>query len=197
MTNRTHRLSTALLAGFASIMAPVALAHTGVSDTSGLMAGLMHPMGGWDHLLAMVAVGLFAAQLGGRALWAVPAAFVGLMIAGGAFGVTGLGLPFAEAGVLMSVVVLGGLIAVALRIQLAAAMAIVGLFAIFHGFAHGAEMPLGMGGFAYSAGFALTTALLHGLGIGAGLLCKRLSADTLTRWVGGAIALSGLVLAVA
>ena len=138
----------------------------------------------------MVAVGIWAAQSGGRSVWAVPAAFVTLMLAGGAVGLAGLPLPYVEQGIVASLLVLGLLIASACRMNVLAGMVIVGFFAIFHGYVHGAEMPLASGALAYSAGFALATALLHGLGIGGAMFIRQ----RLTRLAGIAIALSGVYL---
>jgi urease accessory protein len=156
----------------------------------------MHPLGGLDHLLAMVAVGLYAALLGGRALWLVPATFVGVMALGGALGAAGYPLPHVETGIALSVIVLG--LAVALRANLPtlAAMALAGLFAIFHGHAHGAEMPADAAAVSYSAGFMLATALLHGAGIAIGLAAGRLAerGSRAIRLAGGAVALAGVVI---
>jgi urease accessory protein len=140
----------------------------GHGDAAGFTHGFMHPLGGLDHVLAMVAVGLYAALLGGRALWLVPATFVTVMALGGAAGLAGYALPYAELGIALSVVVLG--VAVALRVSLPtlAATALVGVFAVFHGHAHGAEMPQYLSGYEYAAGFLAATALLHGAGIAAG-----------------------------
>ena len=151
-----------------------ALAHSGAGVTSSFAHGFVHPIGGIDHLLAMVAVGLYAALLGGRALGLVPATFVGAMAAGGALGMAGLALPYGEVGIALSVIALG--LAVALRISLPVLLAtgLAGLFAIFHGHAHGAEMP-DTSGLTYAAGFMLATALLHGVGIALGLAAGRLS----------------------
>ena len=146
-----------------------ASAHTGLADTSGFAHGFLHPLNGIDHVLAMVAVGVYAALLGGRALWLVPLAFVAMMAAGGALGIAGIPVPFAEIGIALSVLVLGLAIAFRLRIPALAAIAVVGLFAIFHGYAHGAEMPETASGFAYGVGFVVATVLLHALGIGLGL----------------------------
>src|SRR5579863_3698485 len=118
-----------------------AAAHP-VPGAAGLTAGFAHPLSGLDHVLAMVAVGLWAAQLGGRALWLVPASFVGFMTLGGALGMAGVHLPMVEAGILASVLILGILIAAAAQLPLAASVAVTGLFAIFHGHAHGTEIPL-------------------------------------------------------
>jgi len=125
------------LAFLAAFLAPTAaLAHTGVGDTSGFMHGFMHPLGGLDHQLAMILVGIFAYQLGGRALWLVPLTFVGVMAIGGLLGVAGIPVPFIELGIALSVIVLGAIVAFGVKVPVAAAMGIVGLFAIFHGHAH-------------------------------------------------------------
>ena len=155
-----------LAAALLMLAATAAQAHTGVGGTAGFAHGFAHPLGGIDHVLVMVAVGLFAAQLGGRALWLVPLSFVSVMMAGGALGMAGVAMPFVEIGIGLSVVVLGLAVAFGLHLPTAAAMALVGLFAIFHGHAHGAEMPESASGLAYGAGFVLATALLHALGIG-------------------------------
>ena len=173
-----------------------ALAHPG-HDAGGFAHGLVHPLGGLDHVLTMVAVGLYAALLGGRALWLVPATFVGVMAIGGALGAAGYPLPYVETGIALSVIVLG--LAVALRVSLPTlgAMALAGLFAIFHGHTHGAEMPLGVSGVTYAAGFMLATALLHGAGIAIGLVAGRLAEHVgwrVAQAAGGAMALAGIAL---
>jgi urease accessory protein len=161
------------------ITAAAAEAHTGVGSTMGFTHGFGHPFSGLDHILAMVAVGLFAANLGGRALWLVPLSFVAMMAVGGALGVAGVDMPFVEIGIAASVIVLG----------LAGAMALVGFFALFHGHAHGAEMPTDASGLAYGVGFVLATAILHligiGLGLGIGMLAKATSKRTMQ--AGGAV----------
>jgi urease accessory protein len=153
----------------------------------------MHPLGGLDHVLAMVAVGLYAAMIGGRALWLMPLTFIGVMVLGGALGASGIVDPFVEVGIAMSVIVLG--LAVALRVNLPAitAIALVGLFAIFHGHAHGAEMP-DASGYTYAAGFVLTTALLHCAGIALGLAAGRLGGLRIAQAAGGALAIAGVAL---
>ena len=164
-----------LLAAALVLVPSLALAHPGLpGHTHDLASGFLHPLGGLDHLLAMAAVGLLAAQLGGRALWLVPASFVAAMAAAGAAGMAGLGLPMTELGIAASVVVLGGAIALRLAMPVAAAMALVGFFAIFHGYAHGLETPESASGLLYGLGFVGATALLHGLGIGLGLAFGRL-----------------------
>lgn len=174
----------------------LALAHTGAGETTGFMHGVGHPVGGADHLLAMVAVGLWAAQIGGRALWVVPCTFVGVMIFGGVLGFSGVPVPFIEEGILISVLILGVLIAGAFKLPLVYSALIVGCFAIFHGHAHGAEMPLLITAASYTVGFALATAALHLAGIGLGLLMPKLNLPAANRFAGGAIALSGVYLAI-
>ena len=196
-----NRRLTRLAVAAALVLLPgVALAHSGHGDAAGFTHGLMHPFGGLDHVLAMVAVGVYAALLGGRALWLVPATFVTVMALGGAAGMAGYALPYTETGIALSVVVLG--VAVALRVDLPtlAAVALVGGFAVFHGHAHGAEMPQSLSGYEYAAGFMLATALLHGAGIAVGLGMGRLGeigGRRLTQATGGAMALAGMVLLVA
>src|ERR1700674_3253052 len=165
-----HRIALRLSAAAALALIPaVASAHPGHEGSAGLVHGFMHPLGGIDHILAMVAVGLIAARLGGRALWLVPASFVATMAVAGLAGMAGIGLAHAEAGIALSLLVLGATIALRLTMPVAAAMALVGFFAIFHGYAHGAEMPETVSGLAYGAGFLAATVLLHGLGIALGL----------------------------
>ena len=179
------------------VLAPtIALAHTGHGDTSGLIQGFTHPITGIDHVLAMVAVGVLAAQFGGRALWLVPLGFVGVMAVAGALGMAGIQLPVSEVGIALSLVVLG--LAVAFRLSLSelAAMALVGFFAVFHGHVHGAEMPAAASGVPYAAGFVGATAMLHAVGVGVGLLVgweARALSRRLLQTGGGAMALFGLV----
>lgn len=147
-----------------ALMPGAALAHEG--HGAGLAAGLIHPLTGADHLLAMLAVGLWAASLGGRAVWALPLAFVGALATGAMAGMAGLALPGVEPGILASVVVLGALAALALRLPLAVAVAGVAGFGMLHGLAHGAEVT---GAFApYAVGFTLTSLALHLAGLGLG-----------------------------
>jgi urease accessory protein len=158
---------------------------------------MLHPLTGLDHILAMVAVGLFAAQLGGRALWAVPASFVTVMAAAGFAGMNGITLPLTETGIALSVIALGGVIALRVAMPLAAAMAMVGFFAIFHGYAHGIETPDNASGFLYGAGFVAATALLHGVGIGIGLALGRIegaAGRNLVRIAGSVAAVIGVAL---
>jgi urease accessory protein len=152
------------------MMPAAAFAHTGAGDADGFAHGFTHPLSGLDHILAMVMVGVFAWRLGGRALWLVPAAFVAVMAIGGALGAFGVPLPFVEVGIALSVVVLGGAVALDIRPPVAAALGVVALFAVFHGYAHGAEMPDNAAGIAYAGGFMFATAVLHATGICAGFL---------------------------
>jgi urease accessory protein len=168
-------------------------AHVIPGDVRGFGSGFAHPLLGLDHILAMTAVGLWAAQLGGRARWLVPASFVGVMALGGALAMAGLRVPFTEEGILLSVLVLGILIAVAVRFPLVVSMAIVGLLAFFHGHSHGTEMPANAVGYAYGAGFMLATAGLHACGIGLAYLAQSIRLPVV-RWAGAAIAVAGVCL---
>jgi urease accessory protein len=187
-----------LLAAALVLVPSLALAHPGLpGHTHDLATGFVHPLGGIDHVLAMVAVGLLAAQLGGRALWAVPASFIAAMAAAGLAGMNGVGLPMAEVGIAASIIVLGGAIALRLSMPVAAAMALVGFFAIFHGYAHGLETPATASGLMYGAGFVTATALLHGLGIGIGLAVGRLDGAfgrNLVRVAGSLAVVTGVVM---
>ena len=151
----------------------IASAHTGVGDTSGFWHGLAHPIGGLDHILAMVAVGLWAAQIGGKALWMVPSSFLLAMASSSVLGHFGLLLPGVEQGILASDFAIGLLLLFAARLPLAVSAGIVAVLAIFHGYAHGAEMPSTASGLAYGFGFILSTATLHLAGIRMGLAIDR------------------------
>ena len=176
------------LLSLALILPTAALAHSG-HDHGSVGGGFAHPLGGADHVLAMVALGLLAAQAGGRALWLLPVTFVAAMLAGGAAGWAGMPFGAVEPAILASVVVLGALVAMAARLPLSAAAAMAAAFGFAHGWAHGAEGPA-QGLLSYALGFALATALLHGVGILAG----RAAARPLLRAAGGLTALAGLVL---
>ena len=177
------------------LLAGVAEAHPSASHVSGFVAGFSHPLGGLDHLLAMVAVGLWATQVGGRAIWLVPAAFVGTMAVAGVLAMGGSVIPFVEQGIAASVLLLGLLIATALRLPTPAAVLLVGIFAAFHGIAHGVELPEASAPLGYAAGFVIATALLHGLGIALGLAAAPRLGVRLVQAAGAAIALAGVVLA--
>ena len=186
------RLPIALFA--ASMSAPLtALAHPGHPvEASGFSYGLLHPLTGPDHLLAMLAVGLWAALAGGRALWALPLAFVAALLAGFGLGAAGLPLPAVEPMILASVVVIGAMVALAVRLPLLAVVVLVAVFGLAHGHAHGTEGPAtGLAG--YVAGFTLATAGLHAAGLGLGLgLAQSGRGDLLSRGLGGVAALAGV-----
>lgn len=177
-------LLTLLLPSFAH-------AHIGAVGASGWVHGLSHPFSGLDHVCAMIAVGMWAAQMGGRALWRVPLAFVSVMMLGGLLGMAAIPAPFIEAWIGMSLLVLGVLIAAAARLPLSVSIAMVGVFALFHGYAHGAEMPQHIEGLGYAAGFMLATALLHASGMGIALFLKQMGRVKLLRATGAAIASCG------
>lgn len=184
---------SALSLVFAACMATPALAHPGHAGHD-LGAGFWHPITGLDHLLAMIAVGLLAAQLGGRALWAVPSAFVGAMALGGIAGSLGAPLPGVEMMILASVLVLGGLVAAARSLPLVAACSVAAAFAFFHGHAHAVEMAANGSFGLYGAGFLMATALLHAAGVFAGLLLVRDAQSRALRLAGGAISAASLLL---
>jgi urease accessory protein len=183
-----------IVMAIAGVLVPVsALAHTGVGNAIGFTHGFGHPISGLDHVLAMVLVGVFASQLGGRALWLVPATFLTIMAAGGFLGIAGIQVPFVELGIALSVVVLGAAVAFGIKAPVAVAMGVVGMFAIFHGHAHGAEMPVDAAGAAYAFGFMAGTALLHTFGLGLGLLVGRFGErPALVKSAGGIAALAGV-----
>jgi urease accessory protein len=179
----------------ALLLAPtLAHAHTGVGDPSGFSHGFAHPLLGLDHLLAMIAIGLWASQIGGRALWAVPATFVSVMAMGGALGIAGVSVPFVEQGIATSVLLLGLLIAFSAKLPLRFSIPLVAVFAICHGHAHGAEMPVNASGFEYAIGFVLATAVLHSAGIGLGMLLQRTTPVSVLRVAGAATAVVGVTL---
>lgn len=168
------------------------LAHSGAGDAGGLAAGLLHPLTGPDHMVAMVAVGLWGCILGGRAVWQLPVIFPLVMAFGGLLGVAQVPMPMVETGIALSGVVLGALVALAVRLPMAAAWAIVAAFALFHGHAHGAELPAAVNPLAYVLGFVAATGALHLAGIGLGLLWTRPVGRIVVRASGSAIAIAGL-----
>lgn len=192
---RLPRLLRRSILTAAALTPSLLFAHPGHDgDHGGLTwdfaGGFGHPIGGLDHILAMVAVGIWAAQLGGRARWAVPGAFTAALAAGAALGAGGVSIGWTEQAIAASVLVLGLLVVSAKRLPLTAGMGIAALFAFFHGVAHGAEMPATSSGLAYGLGFLAATALLHAAGVGLGLLATRAP-----KWVaqatGAAVALAG------
>lgn len=170
-----------------------AFAHLNPEEHGSFMAGFSHPLLGADHILAMVAVGIWAAQIGGRARWVVPSAFVGTMAIGFMMALGGIDLPFVEPAILASVIALGLLVAMAARFPVSAAAAVVGIFALFHGHAHGGELG-SAGALQFGVGFVIATALLHVAGIAAGLGVSRLG-TVASRIIGALTALGGLTLA--
>jgi len=165
-----------------------------ISDTGAMLAGVAHPFLGLDHVLAMLAVGLWAAQIGGRALWAVPLAFVAMMGGGGLLAIAGIALPVVEAGIAASVLVLGLFVTLAVRLPLAAGMALTGTFALFHGHSHGVELPAMASPLAYAMGFLVATGLLHLMGVVAGraLNMRRLQVAGACITIAGAALVAGL-----
>lgn len=177
------------IAGLSLISSPL-LAHTG-EDVGGLFAGLSHPIGGLDHVVAMIAVGLWGGILGRPALWMLPIAFPVMMAIAGAFGAAGVPLPGVETGIALSGIVLGAMVLFSVQVPLTVAMALVGVFAVFHGHAHGAELPASVNPMAYALGFVISTGLLHLCGIAVGSLGKWPVGRVLVRAAGAAIALAG------
>lgn len=190
--NRTIPIFVFLLA----VASTPAMAHTGVGAVHGLEHGFLHPLTGPDHLLAMLAVGLWSGQQSGKSVWLWPAAFVSAMLLGGLLGLAGMAMPGMEAMILGSVIVLGALTLFGLVLPRWAGAAIVAVFAVSHGMAHGLEMPADGSGAAYFAGFAVATALLHLAGIGIALAGMRNGRPVLARAAGGACCAAGLMLAV-
>ncbi len=185
-----------LFALLATLVASPAFAHLPPGEYGSFLAGVTHPLFGLDHVLAMVAVGLWAAQIGGRSIWLVPTAFVATMIAGFLLALAGMPLPFVEPAILASIVVLGLVVALALRPDPRLAMAVVGAFALFHGHAHGGELGTAQA-LQFGAGFALATALLHaaGLGVATAASVWLATRGTALRMLGGLTSAAGLYIA--
>jgi urease accessory protein len=173
------------------LLATPAFSHTG-SSAGGFVGGFAHPLFGADHVVAMVAVGLWGAFLGAPAIWLLPIVFPLVMAFGGVIGILGIPLPGVETAIALSAVVLGTMVALAARPPLWVAAVLVGAFAIFHGHAHGAELPPGADIVAYSVGFVVATGLLHLTGIAVGLLARWRAGRIAVRTAGGAIALAGV-----
>lgn len=191
LRGRVHPWQLAVLL-LGSGIAGSAFAHTGAESASGFLAGVLHPLTGFDHLLAMVAVGIWGATLGMPLIWVLPVAFPMLMVVGGILGITGVPLPFIESGIAVSVIVLGGAIAMAWRAPVPLAVAIVAAFGVFHGYAHGAELPKSASPAAYVAGFVLCTGALHLAGIAIGALHALPKGPQALRASGSLIAVMGL-----
>ena len=168
-----------------------ALGHALQGEASGFLTGFMHPISGADHVLAMVAVGLWGAQLGAPAIWVLPVAFPLVMAMGGMLGFLGVPVPGVEVGIAASAIVLGAAVAFELRPSLVIAALIVGCFAIFHGHAHGTELPQGQSALLYSVGFVIATGCLHAIGIGIGTVHRRPWGRRLLRVAGTVVAAGG------
>ena len=169
-----------------------AWAHEETGQAAGFLSGLSHPVSGLDHVLAMVAVGFWGAQLGAPALWALPVAFPMVMAVGGMLGLMGIPIPGVEIGIALSAVALGAVVFREVKPALPVAAGLVGFFAIFHGHAHGTELPDGASGLYYSIGFVIATGLLHAAGIGFGMVHSRPHGPAILRAAGGLVMLGGL-----
>lgn len=180
-----------VVAAVAAVPLP-ALAHEAAASGNGFLTGFLHPILGWDHVVAMVAVGLLGAVLGPPAIFLLPIVFPLVMAFGGALGVMAVPLPGVEAGIAISAVVLGLMVAAGRQIPLAVAAVVVGAFAIFHGHAHGTELPAATDAIAYAVGFVVGTGLLHLVGIALGWPAHWSAGRTAVRALGGAIAVAGL-----
>jgi urease accessory protein len=175
-----------------ALTAVVFFAHEQVGAAAGFLNGLRHPVSGLDHVLAMIAVGLWGAQLGQPAIWILPVTFPMVMAVGGFLGLVGVPLPGGEIGIAVSAILLGLMVAGEVRPPLAVAAALVGFFAIFHGHAHGTELPDGQSGLTYSIGFVIATGCLHGVGIAIGLIHKWPAGRTALRMAGALVAIAGV-----
>lgn len=187
---RLHSRAVALLAGLLSF-STTAFAHSGEGVVGGLLSGLLHPISGLDHVVAMVGVGLWGAFIGGRALWLLPVIFPLVMVIGGILGIVGVPVPAVEIGIAASAVAIGLCVAFAVRPSNLVAAIVVGAFAIFHGYAHGKELPEAVNALAYSLGFVVATGLLHLAGIVFGALTRTVTGTYAVRAGGLTIAAIG------
>jgi urease accessory protein len=165
----------------ATFLSTSAMAHTGIGDTHGFVHGFMHPVSGVDHIMAMFAVGLLAANWGGRAIYFLPLSFLAMMTVGGILGLNAVEIPMVELGISASLVVFGLALVLNISLPLIAGMGIIGFFALFHGHAHGSEMPADISGLDYAGGFLIATSVLHAVGVGLGLLLPRLPISNAVR----------------
>jgi urease accessory protein len=175
-----------------ALLPAAALAHEETGQAAGFLAGLAHPVSGMDHVLAMISVGLWGAVLGAPAIWVLPVAFPLVMAVGGFLGLAGMPVPGVEIGIALSAIVLGAMVLLEARPPLWAAAAIVAFFAIFHGHAHGRELPPGTSALLYSLGFVVATGLLHATGILLGVAHRWAAGRHAVRVAGGGVALAGL-----
>jgi urease accessory protein len=182
---------TALLIALA-FWAQSAMAHTRKGEAIGFLTGFHHPISGLDHVVAMIAVGLWGAQLGAPAIWILPVAFPLVMAMGGMLGLMGVPLPGSEIGIAASAIMLGAVVLLEIRPPLAVAAVLVSFFAIFHGYAHGSELPAGQNALLYSIGFVLATGCLHAVGISIGLIHRWVWGQRAVRLAGGGVAAAGL-----
>lgn len=180
------------LAGLVGLMPGIAEAHITQVGNGGFLQGFEHPLSGADHLLAMFSVGLWGAQMGGRNVWTLPITFPLVMVLGGILGIAGVPLPAIETGIALSIIVLGTAIAFVWRPPEWLALSIIGIFAICHGYAHGAELPLAADPADFAIGFVLATGLIHLAGIAVGLGVQRKLGNRMIRIPGGLIAMGGL-----
>ena len=184
------RVRSLLFAAGIAIAVP-ALAHEQQGQAAGFITGVLHPVSGLDHVLAMVAVGLWGAQLGAPAIWLLPVTFPLMMAFGGFLGLVGVPLPGVEIGIAASAILLGTMVALQARPPLALAALLVAFFAVFHGHAHGTELPAGESGLLYSVGFVVATGLLHAVGISIGLIHRWVAGRVLLRGAGVVVMLAG------
>ena len=182
---------TVLLLAVATLSPGSALAHIVAGVPGGFISGFEHPLTGLDHFLAMFAVGLWGAQMGGSSIWKLPVAFPLIMTLGGVLGMAGVEIPYVETGIALSIVVLGGAIAFAWKPPQAVALLIVSVFAIFHGYAHGKELPDAADKAAYAVGFVIATGLIHVIGIGVGLVLHKPYQGRIAQALGVVIAAGG------
>lgn len=181
-------------AAFVLAAAGPVLAHPAQGQAQGFLTGVRHPVSGLDHVLAMICVGVWGAQLGKPAIWLLPVTFPMVMAFGGFLGLIGVPLPGVEVAVSLSAVLLGVMVARAAKPPLGVAALLVGFFAIFHGHAHGTELPAGQSGLAYSIGFVTATGCLHGIGIAIGEVNRWPAGRVLLRVAGVAVAITGAAL---
>ena len=190
VSNRIGRLAFPLIV--LSLASPV-WAHAQKGQAAGFLTGMHHPISGLDHVLAMVAVGLWGVQLGAPAIWLLPVTFPMVMAFGGFLGLLGVPIPGVELGIALSAILLGSMVATEAHPPLWLAATLVGFFAIFHGHAHGTELPAGENGLLYSVGFVIVTGCLHATGISIGLIHRWRSGRIALRVAGATVAAAGLV----
>jgi len=187
-----RRRSAQAVAVLATLWVQAALAHVGQSEAHGFLTGFLHPISGLDHVLAMVAVGLWGVQLGAPAIWMLPVAFPLVMAMGGMLGLMGVPVPGIEYGIAASAILLGAAVTFEVRPSLVVTVLLVGVFAIFHGHAHGTELPPGQSALLYSMGFVIATGCLHAVGIGIGTAHRWTWGQHLLRGAGTAVAAGGV-----